>query len=133
MCGIPSGTLARQIFPCTPGLVLFFEHSAEITLIPDMLRVCGQVRVMMVLDGVAGAIVAPSISERVLIFAPLHFSALFFSWSPTRSAQVFSSGLGLIHVAQYKVARALQGFASAHAVSLTGGSICTFVLVKQVN
>ena len=132
MCGIPSGTLARQIFPCSLGLVLLFERRPEITLIPDMLRVCAQVRVMMVLDGVAGAIVAPSISERVLIFAPLHFSALFFSWSPIRSAQVFS-GLGLIHVAQYKVARALQGFASAHAVSLTGGSICTFVLVKQVN
>jgi hypothetical protein len=87
---------------------------------------------MMVLDGVAGAIVAPSISERVLIFAPLHYSALFFSWSPTPSAQVFS-GLGLLHVAQYEVPRALQGFASAHAVSLTGGSICTLVLVKQVN
>jgi hypothetical protein len=87
---------------------------------------------MMVLDGVVGAIVAPSISERVLIFAPLHFSALFFSWSPTRSAQVFS-GLGLIHVAQYEFPRALQGFASVHAVSLTGGSICTSAPVKQVN
>jgi hypothetical protein len=40
---------------------------------------------MVLLDGMMGAIVSPSIWERVFIFSPMHAVALLASSQPTRS------------------------------------------------
>ena len=68
-----------------------------------------------------GALVAPSITERTVIFVPLQFVTLPLSWTPTRL--VFKQMLGSdqpqsASAIQHELGEALRGLASNHAISI---------------
>jgi hypothetical protein len=84
-----------------------------------MLRVM-QVRVMMLLDGMMGGVVAPSLSERVLVFTPMQLVALLGSSVHTRSLvlKLFFQDDSAQMLTQQELSQQLLAFGSSHAPSV---------------
>jgi hypothetical protein len=76
-----------------------------------------QVRMLVVLDGVMGAAIAPSIAERNMIFAPLQFVALLSSSPPGRGF-IESLGHGEWEHAQDALPEALSSLFLRDSVTL---------------